>query len=235
MRNLACILALGGLLALIPLRASAAPVVYSDRSAFQWSLGFGIVDPYAVANYGLDLEIYSDAEMSAIVGETTYRSTGFSSLHILNGVGDDRVYCAGCNGSFLLTFTSTSLGDANGVYGVGFDYWNSPSFANGDPYHAFVTFGDGATSSWMLDVVDTPGTPSGFFGLTDTRHIRSIHIGRADGSADTRGNVGLDNLTIGSEPFDVTPPVPVPEPATLLLVGLGGLGGALARARRRRA
>lgn len=227
--------ALSTLLALIPLRASAAPVVYSDRSVFEWSLGLGLVDPYAVANYGLDMEIYTDAEMSAIVGETTYRSTGFSNLHILNGVGDGRAYCAGCNGSFLLTFTSTSLGDASGVYGVGFDYWNAPSFANGEPYHAFVTFGDGATMAWMLDVVDTPGTPSGFFGLTDTRHIRSIHVGRPDGSADTRGSVGLDNLTIGSEPLDAPPPVPVPEPATLLLVGLGGLGSALARARRGRA
>ena len=50
--------------------------------------------------------------MDSVHGETSYASTGFSppNFNFVTGPADgDRGYCSGCNGSFRMTFTGTSL------------------------------------------------------------------------------------------------------------------------------
>ena len=193
---------------------------YNDRTAFESALGTIILDDYQAVGYltgdvsdGGTLDIHTNANMSGILGETEYFTTGFSNWNfILGPLGGDKDYCAGCNGSFRLIFTSTSVGTASGVYGAGFDVLsNSPAL----PYHAFITFGDNTT----LDVA----LPSGasFFGITSKLDIQFIHLGLAGGGTTTQGSFLMDNLTIGN----------VLAPGVLVLLGLAGFAS---RRRRRR-
>jgi hypothetical protein len=153
--------------------------------------------------------------MSAVLGETDYRSTGFANLNLVPG----GYYCAGCNGSFELSFGTTSVTSGNGVFGVGFNFFNqgSPS------YDARVTFGDGATQLYALGFASFPISTS-FWGITSDRQIASISFGPGGGSS-RQGSFGIDNLTIGGAGV-------IPEPATwaMLIIGFG-LVGATARRR----
>ena len=195
-------------------------IQYTDRTAFESALGTIILDDYQADGYlhgdisdGGTLDIHTNAHMSGILGETEYFTTGFNSWNFIFGPeGGNKAYCAGCNGSFRLIFTSTSVGTASGVYGAGFDVLsNSPAL----PYHAFITFGDNTT----LDVA----LPSGasFFGITSKLDIQSIHLGLAGGGFTTSGSFLMDNLTIGN----------IPAPGVLVLLGLAGFAS---RRRRRR-
>ena len=193
---------------------------YNDRTAFESALGTIVLDDYQADGYlhgdisdGGTLDIHTNAHMSGILGETEYFTTGFNNWNFIFGPeGGNKIYCAGCNGSFRLIFTSTSVGTASGVYGAGFDVLTNSSAL---PYHAFITFGDNTT----LDVA----LPSGasFFGITSKLDIQSIHVGLANGGFTTGGYFEMDNLTIGN----------VPAPGVLVMLGLAGLA---ARRRRRR-
>lgn len=178
----------------------AAPVYYSNSAVFQGQLGASVTDNYSNPGYSF---LNSNAAMSAVLGETDYQSTGHSNINI---VSSGR-YCAGCNGSFLMSFTTTSVGDANGVFGVGMDI----VFNNG--YFAYITFGDNSVANVAL-------AATGFWGVTATEEIKSIHFGLSGGAATTRSSFQVDNLTIGSQGQQV------PEPASLGLLGIGlaGLG-----------
>src|SRR5690606_13616431 len=101
--------------------ARAATVTYNNSASFTAELGFSVTDDYENPSY---VFIQSDAVMSAVLGETEYESTGFSDLNIVDGI-TEHYYCAGCNGSFILDFKSTSVGTTSGVFGVGFDFFNT--------------------------------------------------------------------------------------------------------------
>lgn len=177
----------------------AAPVYYSNSAAFQGQLGASVTDNYSNPGYSF---INSNAAMSAVLGETDYQSTGWNDLNIVSGAN----YCAGCNGSFLMSFTSTSVGSANGVFGVGMDILSNSG------YFAYITFGDNSVANVALS--------NGFWGVTANEEIKSIHFGLSGGAATTGGYFQVDNLTIGSQGQQV------PEPASLALLGIGlaGLG-----------
>ncbi len=193
---------------------------YTDRATFESALGTIVLDDYQAAGYlvgdvsdGGTLDIHTNAHMSGILGETDYFTTGFSNWNFITGpVGGNKSYCAGCNGSFRLIFTTTSVGSPSGVFGAGFDVLSNSA---GLPYHAFVTFGDNST----LDVA----LPSGasFWGITSSLDIQSIHLGLANGGSTTQGSFLMDNLTIGNV---------VPAPGVLVMLGVAGF----ARRRRRR-
>lgn len=187
--------------------AKADTMTFSTSSSFLAQLGAHITDDYSAPGYvtngvGNTSEL-TDAQMSAVIGETTYHSTGFPNFNLVNSAGTpSATYCAGCNGSFQLGFTSTTVGDSNGVFGVGFD----AVFVFPEVY-AFVTFGDSTTASYLLT------SPTSFFGITSTLEIKTIDVGSMDGSPTTEIFAQIDNLTIGA------PAVPaVPEPDGWLLL-----------------
>ncbi|HUW96324.1 MAG TPA: SdrD B-like domain-containing protein [Anaerolineae bacterium] len=168
----------------IPAQA-ATPTLYTDRTSFEAALGTIVFDDYGSPPYPPGFSINNNAAFSAFLGETDYQSTGFTNLNILSSGG----YCAGCNGSFELSFQTTSVTQSGiGVYGVGLDIRvNSYSL----PYYAFITYGDGTTEDIAL--------PAGasFFGVTAPELIVSIHFGLSGGGSTTDGSFMIDDLTIG--------------------------------------
>lgn len=185
---------------------------FNNRSLFETQLDSSIVDDYENPGYqigdksnGATLDIHTNASMSGILGETSYETTGFQNHNLITTQGSDRNYCAGCNGSYLLDFTSTSIGNSLGIFGVGFD------IQSGTDYYGFATYGDGTTEDFALS-----GSPS-FWGLTSDSLISSIHLGLSGGGSTTGGYLQIDNLTIGSK-------TKIPEPsATIGLLAVGAV------------
>jgi hypothetical protein len=177
--------------------------LFSSREVFEAELEGKVVDDYSNPGYDVnvhpefDIRLHTNAAMTAVVGETRYTSTFFSDLNLivrsfdLTGQPLGFGYCAGCNGSFRLDFTGTSVGDAGGVFGVGFDVTAVGQRVSGfaDRPAAFVTFGDGTTASLPLD--------RGFWAITAGARIRTIHVGGTDGAATNQMLIVIDNLTIG--------------------------------------
>ena len=208
-------------------------VLFANRTTFEDQLDNIIVDDYSNPGYlagdsfdGATFDVHTDANMSSIVGETQYTSTGFDNNNIItNQSSGDFVYCTGCNGSFLLDFTSTSVGDSSGVFGVGFDIFGGQNVFG---TIAFVTFGDGSTIN--LDIPDIPDINVGqqFWGMTSDLSISSIHFGLEDGGTNTNGAVqrmALDNLIIGSKSTQT-----IPEPSSLLaILAASGVGSVATR------
>lgn len=215
--------------------AAADPITFGTRTSFVAAFGRTLVDGYSHSGYragdirnGTDLDIHSDERMSSVVGETRYTTTGWSDLNIIYAQGEDAKYCGGCNGSFLLTFRNTSVGEPGGVLGVAFDFTNSVPETL---YGARVLFGNGSVRQYALPYASTgfARDSPGFWGIAAPELITSIHFGPSLGAAiSTSGSFSIDNLTLGGAPLD-----PVPEPTTLLLVGTGIGLAARARASRR--
>jgi len=191
------------------LQVNAAVMFYDDKGAFESSLDSIVIDDYSNTSYTF---MNTDAAMSSVLGETDYKSTQYANFNLVQSF--DTSYCSGCNGSFLLSFTTTSVGTAEGVYGAGFDVlFNSAD----NPYYAFTTYADGSTTNDLLS--------TGFFGITADVLIESIHMGLSGGAKTNGGSFALDNLTIGTIGGQV------PEPAIIALFGLGLVGIGFARRR----
>lgn len=161
---------------------AGTPTYYADRAAFVAAAGPPLVtDDYANAGY---VFIQNDAAMSAVFGQTTYTSTGFTNHNIVSGAA----YCAGCNGSFRLGFQNTTVGTNAGVFGAGLDInYNATNLR----YHAFITFGDDTTTDVAL-----PDAPA-FWGVTAPERIKTIHFGLQNGGTTQGGTFQIDNLTVG--------------------------------------
>lgn len=168
----------------VPAAALAAtPTYYVDRPTFEATLRDVVRDDY---QNGYQFAQSNEA-MSAVRGETDYVTTGHAENNLVFGAGDLK-YCAGCNGSFRLIFTSTSVGTASGVFGVGLDIGGNDA---GVPYYAFVTFADGTTADIALPV------GASFWAVTAPELIANIHFGLSGGAPTTNGSFFIDNLTIG--------------------------------------
>ncbi len=113
-------------------------------------------------------------------------------MNLVYQVGDPN-YCAGCNGSFRLTFTSTSVGTSQGVIGAGFD-----NLITGTGFYAFVTFGDSTTADFPLNGL-------AFFRIISPSLIRSIHVGLAGCGATQADVITIDNLSIGGTDCSIAP------------------------------
>ena len=218
--------------------SAATVTIYNDRSDFLNAVGSTVYDDYSALGYrsgdindfdGNDR--HSDEHMSSIIGETYYTTTSFVDANYIFQLESNFGYCAGCNGSFLLDFTSTSVTGVNGVYGVGFGILRNYR-ASGDvlswlleegnrSYTAYVTFGDGATANLnptQTYTVDNNGYLQdgyNFWGITSHQEIASIHIGSIDGADAHERVFRLGDITIASL---------VPIPPALWLFGSGLLG-----------
>lgn len=197
--------------------AKADTMTFTSSSSLIAQLGTHITDDYSNVGYAVNgignAAFLTDAQMTAVLNETTYKATASPFLNIVSSAGtSSATYCTGCNASFELGFTSTTVGSSTGVFGVGFDV----VFASPDEW-AFVTFGDGSTANYLL-------TTSTYFGITSTLGISTIDVGLINGGTTTTNFGEIDNLTIGAA---------VPEPAGWLL--LATISGLVALLRRNRA
>lgn len=196
--------------------ANAATVTFNDRAIFQSTLSRSFTDTFeANLGYRAPFTIYGNDEISAVVGQTRFESTGFTNFNFLVNFRDSAAYCSGCNGSFKLIFDATTFGTTSGVEAVGLDVGLN------DNFDALVTFGD--NSSQLFGITRNANS---FFGLTSDKLIKSISFGPGGGTTTSTSFV-FDNLTIG------TAGAGVPEPATwaMMIIGFGLIG---ASARRRR-
>lgn len=196
--------------------AHAATTTYGSSATFLAALTSSVTDEYGEdSGYSGVFQTLSDADMSAVFGQTEYTSTGFSNNNILFS----GAYSAGAagSGSFILGFLTTSFSNANGVSGVGFDVlFNDNGLL---PYDALVTFGDNSQAIYGLG---TGGGVGGYFGITSTNRIKAINFGPGGGISQT-GAFAIDNLSVGG----------VPEPASWAML-IAGFGFVDAAARRRR-
>ncbi|MEM7158860.1 MAG: MYXO-CTERM sorting domain-containing protein [Myxococcota bacterium] len=161
---------------------AATPTFYTDLATFQSDITVTVTDDYSDPGY---VFIQDDIAMSGVLGETDYMTTGFNNLNIVNG----GYYCAGCNGSFELSFLTTSVGVATGVHGVG-AYIQTHNL--GVPYYAYITFADGTSLDIALPAAGN------FWGVAAPERIERIHFGLSMGGATTNGSFGIDDLIVGS-------------------------------------
>lgn len=177
---------------------------------------------------------HTDSHMSAVLGETDYKAVWPSSHAIFYGgstINRANEYCVGCNGTFILDFTTTSLGDSDGVFSAGINIsenyilesFTFPFPPDTEGRTAFVTFGDGTTQNFSLDLtVWGPETErlmdEVFWGITSTERITSIAIGLPDGGITHESAFAMNKLIIGSEISAV------PVPASVWLFGSGLIG-----------
>lgn len=187
--NLFYLLIIAGAIFLSSFSYAATPSFYTDRSTFESDLDTIITDDYSPSSgYPSGFAIYNNVQMSSFFGETDYQTTGFPDW---NFILSSETYCAGCNGSFLLSFTTTSVTESGtGVFGVGVDILSNASTV---PYFAYITYGDATTETRSLP------TGSSFFGVTAPELIQSIHFGLSGGGSTTSGSFEIDNLTIGNQ------------------------------------
>lgn len=167
-------------------RAEAAtPTFYANQAAFQADIVNTVTDDYSNPGYVAN---QNNAVMSAVLGETDYMTTGFTNHNLVVGLPLDPRYCAGCNGSFELSFQTTSVGNAVGVNGVGVFV---RAHNVGMPYFAFITYGDGTTSN-----IQMPAAGS-FWGVAAPERIERIHFGLSMGVSTTNGYFEIDDLIVG--------------------------------------
>jgi hypothetical protein len=94
-----------------------ATAIFSSRATFDTVIGNSITDTYSEANYGPGLQMFNDAEMDAVFGQTRYTPTANPNINIVDALdGFSHSYCAGCNGSFILDFTHTQQSAPRKVY-----------------------------------------------------------------------------------------------------------------------
>jgi hypothetical protein len=144
-------------------------------------------------------------------------------------------YVPGASGNMLYVYQGGLLDNQNAqpfeilfsvpVTAVGFEYGSSIN-----AYLQLSAYGAGNT---LLETEDFTGSPApiglaGFAGLSETSAITQLDVSYLNVSDQRTLNFSIGNVLF------VDPPLPTPEPSTLLLVGAGLLGTGISAARARR-
>ena len=187
-------------------------VSYSDRDVFEAMLTRLVIDDYVSAGYATAQD---NESMSEVLGETQYESTAHYQTNLVSPSGADPNefwYCAGCNGSFRVSFPNTSIGTATGIsaFGLGI-FTNGILTSEGTTryaYSACVRYSSGLFESFELPTLDWyanyPTTERHFWGIVapEGESIASIHFTEQcepDGmeKPSYNGDFAITNLTIG--------------------------------------
>jgi hypothetical protein len=119
-----------------------AVTIFSSSMPFLGSVDKTVIDDYQsvgyehgdIGDYPIN-DKFSDTAMSSVFGETQYKATSYPDSGNSTGIyvswSNDRYYCGGCNGSFELNFSNTSVSMNGGVYGVGLDIGSNLGDPNG--------------------------------------------------------------------------------------------------------
>lgn len=195
--------------------ARADTVVFTSRALFNaaatglTNIDFeGIAPNNSVANFPSPLTLQGVTFSGSPTGMISVADDGFfSPLFQFN------------SGAVLAGFSFVEATLPPGVTAIGTDLMSTNP--DGRPFQVLLSNGESF-------VVNTPPRPGrGFFGVTTDVAIASIRFITIPSQTQSGGNPLLDNFTFGQ-----AQPEPVPEPATLVLLGTG-LAGVAARARRR--
>ena len=195
--------------------ARADTLIFTDRTVFNTAatnlatIDFeGIAPNNSVANFASPLTLQGVTFSGSPTGMVSVVDDGFfAPLFQFN------------SGAVLSGFSFIEVTLPAGITAIGVDLMST----NPDGLPFAVLLANGETF-----VVNTPLRPErGFFGITTDVAIASIRFTTIASQSQPGGIPLLDNFTFGQAQ------TPVPEPATLVLLGTG-LAGVAARTRRRR-
>ena len=213
----------------VPVSNASAASVYGNEFVFRTQVGATIFDNYSNPGYltgdsstdtpipGATIAFFSDQGISNVLGETAYIGDLSSPANIVStssfSGGSRSYYCYGCNWSFTLDFTNTSVTNTGGVYGVGLNIGENQSNAPSPNiiFDAIVNFADSSTVDYSLPFVPYTSQSPVFWGITSDVPISSIHITAPGGGVSGDGSFHLDALTIAGKPsMSIVPTIPTP-------------------------
>jgi len=187
--------------------SAEASVVYSDSTDFITSLepGFGYenFNGLGTGTRGSSMDL----------GDLTVSAT--SNLYVALGIMSTAV----TNAALTIGEFETPI-NAFGAY-----IWNtnvSLSSLTGD-IDVLVTYADATTDVFSI----SPATSDTFWGISSTKSLSALTFTSSGGPWFRGPYVTMDNALYGT----IIPASPVPEPATISLMALAGLGGLALRKR----
>ncbi len=204
--------------------ASAAVMVYTDRASYLAATSQSASDVFADLAPGSG----QPGPLARSAGSYGYQASAVDTRNLGPGQAGDYVYAVdnGAGGSALSTnFASSYLrfdGFGTPVNAIGGAFFATDFF--GGPLNTPLTF-QLTDASGTFDYVFGGGTPGGFLAFVSDSVLASLTVVSDQSLVD-------QFVTVGELSLGLAAPAEVPEPGSMLLLGLGAL--ALAGSRRAR-